>query len=264
MNPAINNKNNRITLGCICNDEEVLRKNLLAHNHSYLNDIIIEKSPPSAAKGINSILELAKGNIVAIGHQDLYLPQQWFPNLLEKIATLEETDPNWAIIGLWGCSGERFVGHIYTTGLGIELGLPIETPIAVQTLDEVMLIINAKHGLRLDDKMRGFHLYGSDICLQAEAKGLKNYVVEAFAVHNSNGLKELPREFWTSCKYMRKKWRANLPIKSPCTTISSMPLHSLCQRVKRRLAKRKCNPGARIDNPSELYRRLTSKKATIC
>ena len=60
--------------------------------------------------------------------------------------------------------------------------------------------------MRFDDQMPYFHLYGTDICLTAEEKGLNCYTIPAFCYHNTEQILTLPREFYICYKYMKRKW----------------------------------------------------------
>jgi hypothetical protein len=100
------------------------------------------------------------------------------------------------------------------------VGSPFSEPVEAETLDELLLVVRRSSRLRFDEQLPGFHLYGTDICLTARKSGMKAYIIPAFCVHNTAGLDFLPVSFWRSYLYLRRKWRAGLPIKTPCTTIS--------------------------------------------
>ncbi len=62
-------------------------------------------------------------------------------------------------------------------------------------LDELLLVIRRSSGLSFDDGLPSFHLYGADICLQAQMGGMKSYIITAFCIHNSNGVRYLSLEY---------------------------------------------------------------------
>lgn len=250
----------KLSLCCISNNDTVLKENLLAHCHAAAIETLIEKSPASAAIGLNALLEKAVGDVIILAHQDLYLPQNWFEQLSATLDWLDKNDPKWGVLGAWGRLGSEYRGHIYTTGLRRLLGKSFELPLPVDTLDEVLLIINAKAGLQFDANLEGFHLYGSDICLTAKAKGFNNYVIDAFALHNSNGLKTLPRDFWTCYRQMKRKWAKQLPIKASCITISKSRLHYWNQRLRYWRLNKISNPGSRVNTPRDLFETLKTNR----
>lgn len=129
-------------------------------------------------------------------------------------------------------------------------------------MDEVVLVVRRSSGLQFDEALPGFHLYGTDICLQARKQGLKCYVVSDFCLHNSNGLSVLPSAYTRAFLYMRRKWRGYLPIKTPCMSITrwGIPLlqHDLAVWIK--VVFRRYPVGRRCADPSVLYRRLLRER----
>lgn len=221
------------------NDHRVLSTCLLSSpdlQAASAPEISVQENPESASKAYNRGIESTQGDFIIFAHQDLHLPAGWLTRLASEINLIEQTDPNWGVLGLWGVDGlGQYAGWTYSSGLGKVLGGPQSAPHPVRTLDEVLLVVRRSSGLRFDEKLSGFHMYGTDICLAAEAKGMRNYAVSCFAVHNSNGIRQLPWAFWTACWFIRRKWAAELPIHSPCTTVKRWPVGILLQMSRRYL-----------------------------
>ena len=75
--------------------------------------------------------------------------------------------------------------------------------------------MNARHGLRFDPDLPAFHLYATDIILQAAARGLRSYAIDAPVVHNSRrNPQPLDRGYRDAYRYMRRKWRDRLPLRT--------------------------------------------------
>jgi hypothetical protein len=125
---------------------------------------------------------------------------------------------------------------VYTTGLG-QHGNPVSEPTAVQTLDEIVLIIRRSSGLRFDERLEHYHMYGVDLCLQAIDRGMSNYVIDAPCVHNTNQLVELPAEFHQCYAYVKRKWRSRLPIYASCATMTRFDCELRLRELRRVLAK---------------------------
>ncbi len=160
------------------------------------------------------------------------------------------------VIGIWGVNrGGESKGFLYSTGLRRVLGHPFYTPVHVRILDEVLLIIRKESGLSFDLKNKWWHLYGTDLCLEAERMGMKNYVLSCFGIHNSNGISVLPEEFWDASKYIRKKWLNRLPVKTPCVTIDRVGGALLKHRLKKtfQFTNSANKAGLRVCNPAEVY-----------
>src|SRR3954464_2977128 len=175
------------------NDLEVLRNTLLASPSIDSQCQVLCKSGfVNASKAYNSGFDEALHDIVAFVHQDVFLPDTWTANVAAAISHLSTVDPDWGVLGVFGITaGSKPVttGYCYSTGLKSIIGGPFALPIKAQSLDELVLIIRRSSGLRFDEALPGFHLYGADLCAAAEAAGMTNYIVPAFCIHNSNGLK---------------------------------------------------------------------------
>lgn len=253
------NENVQISVIAAVNNDGVLQGNLLKSPDEELKrEVILERGFDSAAAAYNSAIARATGEILIFVHQDVYLPHRWVMALRRSLERLQASDPNWGVLGVFGVSeqGEN-CGHVYSAGLSLELGCEFDEPVQVGSLDELLLIMRRSAGLRFDESLPGFHLYGTDICLEAARRGLKNYVISSFCIHNSNGLSYLPMAFWRSYFYMQNKWREILPVKTACTTISRgyMPILAATKTSALRLL-RGANSGKRSADPERLYRQL--------
>jgi hypothetical protein len=204
------------------NDEGVLQNSLMrSPGLADVCEVIVERGHPCAGAAYNQGLAQATGEIVVFVHQDVFLPAEWTSAFSKMLASLGKSDPNWGVLGIWGITPDgRGVGHVHSTGLQQTLGTTFEPPVEVISLDEVLLVVRRSSGLRFDERLPGFHLYGTDICLEARQWGMKSYAISAFCIHNSNGIRWLPLAFWKSYFYIQCKWRGELPVSSPCLQIT--------------------------------------------
>lgn len=202
------------------NDEEVLKSSLLdSPGIQSASEVILQRGFSSAGMAYNEAIRRAKADLLVFLHQDMYLPDGWIESVQVAIETLSKQDPNWGVLGVWGAvDGRARVGYVYWTG-GYGWERPFEGAKEVVTLDEVVLIFRKSSGLKFDEQMPGFHMYGADICLEARRQGRKSYAISAFCIHNTNVGGALPRQFWQCYFYMRRKWKNDLPIETPCTSI---------------------------------------------
>ena len=249
----------KFTIVVAVNNDLVLKDSLLRSPEvCATKEIIIRRGCPSAAHAYNSGMREAKSETVVFAHQDVFFPEGWFKSVAKTIAGISAKDPQWGVLGVYGVSrsGEG-IGHLYSTGLQRVLGRSFEEPVEVCTLDEVVLIVRRSAALQFDETLPGFHLYGTDICLEARRKGLKCYAVSAFCIHNSNGLAMLPLGYSKAFLYMRRKWRTQLPIFTPCMVITrwGMPLARHYLESLAGLASQR-RVGCRCPDPSLLYRQL--------
>jgi hypothetical protein len=242
------------------NDVAVLNNSLMRSPEISSKEVVIRRNFASASQAYNSGIDSSTAEIVVFAHQDVFFPDGWFRSVTESINRLSAIDPNWGVLGIYGISlsGEG-TGHLYSTGLQRVLGHPFEKPVEISSLDEVVLIVRRSSGLRFDEQLPGFHLYGTDICLESRRAGLKSYAISAFCIHNSNGLGHLPSSYSRALFYMRDKWRQYLPIRTPCMVISRWGI-PLMRHYLESLFSLNRKAGMRCDDPSALYARLLKEK----
>lgn len=214
----------KITFVVAVNNDKVFNNNLKASPDlikEISHEIIVMKNYLSASAAYNEGIKMAKNDLIIFVHQDVYLPENWINNLIKIINTIEKYDNSWGVLGCYGIliNGES-AGHVYSNGLKMELG-KVQPPQIVQSLDEVILIMRKKRGLNFDPSLPGFHLYGTDICLKSKINGFNNYAISNFCIHNSLRIIKLPKEFWKSLFFLRKKYYLQLPVKTPCSPIYS-------------------------------------------
>lgn len=242
------------------NDERLLQSSLLASpDLAAVEQVILKRGARSAAQAYNEGLAESCGEYVVFVHQDVFLPRGWLECLQRQMERLTRTDPNWGVCGAYGVtSAGKGAGHIYSTGLGTILGGAGPGSGLVDTLDELLLVLRRRSGLRFDERLPGFHLYGSDICLEARTRGMNAYALAAFCIHNSRGIRFLPQGYWKAYFYMRRKWWDRLPVETPCLRLSRSPLPALRYvfwRVPSLLASRG-RVGKPSSDPAALHEQL--------
>jgi len=196
----------------------------------------------SAPAALNLGIAKADNNIIVCCHQDVIFPEKWTTSLFEQINIIEGTHKNWGVLGIFGIAknGMRAGNVIDYCGHSYNLPLPAE----VQSLDELCLIIRKDSRLRFDEELSGFHLYGADICLEAMAKGLTNFAIDACVTHTSPGGKLGP-DFYEAEEKLFNKWNGrNPPIPTIETTCKFCRLQGglkgfLAYKIIRRKRKRR-------------------------
>lgn len=240
------------------NNEQVLKSCLLSSPEiGSAAEVILQRGFSSAASAYNAGIEKAKTDILVFPHQDVYLPQGWVAAVENAVAAVSTRDRRWAVLGIWGVerSGEG-VGNLYCAGLGQRLGEAFAAPKEVRSLDEVLLIVRKSSGIRFDESLPGFHMYGTDICQEANRQGMKSYAISAFCIHNTNGYKLLPWGFWKCYLMMRRKWKSELPITTSCAKITRgcWPMFQWNFKQAVNILLKRHKPGKRVADPGRLYR----------
>jgi len=226
------------------NDEECLAENLAAS--PMLQDgsipLIIRRNYRSASKAYNEALDAANADIVIFAHQDVYFPRGWEKKLLLAIETLKKRGESWGVLGVIGSNNEaKLVGGAWSNGLQWKIqSQKFDSPALVRTFDEIVLILRKDSGLRFDDNLPGFHLYGTDIALTAIKARLGPYVFDAPVIHNSVWRKKLGLSYCAAYRYMQRKWWDELPVHTlvlPITKSGWPLLRNWCREKKKRLAR---------------------------
>lgn len=249
---AVNNRT-------LCNDNFLASPCLRSpHNHQ----ILLQENFRSAALAYNDAIERAVNDLIVFCHQDVLLPEAWVSHLKRALDYLEADDPCWGVLGSYGETlSDNGRGYVYSSGRGI-MGRPFEHPAPVQTLDEIVLILRKSSGLRFDEALPHFHLYGTDICLRAAKMGMRSYAIPAFCLHNTHQSLVLPREFYECCTHIKRVWKDCLPIQTTCIRITGFGLPLYRRKASEfylRHIRRKESGGTRMQNPLPLLEEFVGK-----
>ncbi len=243
------------------NDEEVLAHNLMrsAIIRDGEVDLKCYRGATCASQAYNQGLDDTTARIVVFAHQDVFLPDAWAGELAHAIAQIEKVDPDWAVIGAFGVDrAGRPVGHAWSSGLARRLGGRFAEPVEATCIDEFVIVLNRASGLRFDPQLPGFHLYGADIVLSAAAAGLKSYVADIPAIHNSKPVHGYKGGYSDAWHFMCRKWASALPIATLTVPLSrtSLPLLRARFRLWKSRKQRLLRAGDPRIDPRELVKQL--------
>jgi hypothetical protein len=129
------------------------------------------------------------------------------------------------------------VGHVWSTGLNKLLGQQFTQPIAVHSIDELLIVVRRSSNIRFDERLPGFHLYGTDIVQTALSANKGAYTVCAPVIHNSRPILYLPPDYLAAYEYLRRKWSARLPIQNCISPIVDTRLQRLRSVARHRIGK---------------------------
>ena len=217
-----------IAFVCASNNAQILQHNLQASPciAAAAHPLCVIPDAPSASRAYNAGLDRTDADIVVFTHHDVYLPLGWDDLLRQRIAEVAAIDPNWALIGAFGIGldGAEY-GPVWSSSLGFIAGRVTMRPQPVQSFDELLFVMRRDSGLRFDEGVMGFHMYGTDIVCQARNKGFGAYATSLPVIHNDGFKDALDDSFTQAFHAMRRKWPQFLPIRTPVIKIASHGLH---------------------------------------
>lgn len=239
-------------------EENLLKSSLIENDNIPLLQI---RDATSASEAYNKGLKHFDGfDFIVFAHQDVYLPKNWYEDVANALDELNRMSENWAVLGVYGKTkqGEP-IGRLWDSGMAIELGSPFNKPKEVDSVDELLIIINPKTPIRFDEKLPSFHLFGADICATARSIDCKCYAIHAPVVHNSKRISSLGGEYSRGYRYLQKKWRQELPLHAVCSKITYWGIQYY--RIRFGLAYRRClgllpRRPAGLDDPISVAKRM--------
>jgi hypothetical protein len=123
---------------------------------------------------------------VVLVHQDVRCDQgHGIADLRGALAALTERDSNWAVAGNAGGTTELRVVRNVSDPWGTTWTDAL--PAQVVSLDEDILILRTEADPTCSTGLAGFHLYGTDVCLNARTSGRTSYVIDFRLTHLSGG-----------------------------------------------------------------------------
>ncbi len=198
------------------NNEQVLIDNLMKSDIYDKYKVHVRTGFTNIPKAYNTIQD-EETEMTMYVHNDVWINKDFEKELDE---TLKYLPDDWGVLGVAGVrlnQGKRTChGHINDRGR--IWGHPIGAPSAyVQTLDELLLIVNNKHKCIKFDEQFELDFYGADACMQANANKLGVYVFPGYVHHNSQRpFGNRTESFFESQKKFEEKWKEQLPIATTC------------------------------------------------
>lgn len=200
----------------------------------------------TAGLAYNAAIDACDAPYVLLVHQDVYLPAGTLQRLTLILAELDTLDTDWVVAGVVGRDLHRVVmGETWSSGLGKMVGKPLATPVQATALDEMLLLYRKASGIRFDEDLPSFHLFGTDIVQSALATKQSSWIVHLPVVHNSRPVRGLAGGYRDAYRYMQRKWRHQLPLWTLVLPITRGPLRLIVRDLKMRFRNR-----GRIDRPT--------------
>jgi len=219
---------------------QILLNSFKAHgfDHPYTEYIYIDNSQNNqfdAYAGLGALINKARGRYLILCHQDVRCVDQGYDALLFALRSLDESQPLWALAGNAGrdqdgkpllCLSDRFGAHQRQGQL----------PAQTVSLDENFIVLKRQWQLAPSVDLKGWHLYGTDLCLQAQMRGLKAFVIDFHLLHESGALR-IDQSYFDCFEALEAKYAElfrTRTIHTTCLspTISANPLARLWSRLR--------------------------------
>lgn len=162
-----------------------------------------------------------RGEYILFTHDDIELIEDGAERLRDILRDLDARDPRWAVAGNAGhrrARPETLLRHLADPH-GEERDCA-DAPVRVQGLDENFLVLRRANMVFPSMDLEGFHLFATDLCLQAMMAGGHAYVIPFYLRHHSGG--SASPELDRAIDRMGEKYAAlqrPARIRSPASTI---------------------------------------------
>jgi hypothetical protein len=145
---------------------------------------------------------------ILLCHQDLLFCEQGsFAVLADLIETLNRKDPRWCVAGNAGADTRARPALFIDDPSGNWRASNL--PRRAITLDEDLLLLRRSHFPSVTPGLSGFHLYGTDLCLNASKMSRTAYVIPFLVRHLSAGDFTTP-QFSAALAAIENAWRPRL------------------------------------------------------
>lgn len=168
-------------------------------------------------RGLNRMIAAARGRIVILVHQDV-LAVDRIERLDAVLDDLDHLAPDWAVAGNAGFDATQwsYLRRLTESDLVAPLGHgPARKAIS---LDENLLILRRDALLGFSHDLGGFHLYATDLVLQAGVRGRTAWVVDFHVEHLGRG--KIDQSFVVARDALEQKYRtafAGRTVRTPIT-----------------------------------------------
>lgn len=260
-----------ISFAVLVNDPPQLKANLKSSpifEPGSPHELIELPGMTSAAAGLASALEQAQHDLVVLVQQDIYLPRGWDHTFrAEWDRASQELGP----LGMAGVFGVRYRdgGEPIDAGRIIDrdrlLTSPLDLPGRVDSLDEVLLAMPRDTPLVADPDL-GWHLYGSDLALQAADLDLPVVVLDALCFHNSL-FGHAGADYHLSRERLLAKWESKRPLRSNFGELDTMrvapPVIPWHVQQRRDLQQARDRVGRQRDRVRKLEAKLADSQSAL-
>lgn len=163
-----------------------------------------------------------RGKYIIFCHDDVELVDDGFDTLLTRLSELTASDPTWSLAGNaggllgWTQDAKRLRMALRISDRNFSDQKFGTLPARCESLDENFIVMRRDHAVSGSADLSGFHLYGTDLCLQAELSGYTSYVIN-FHLHH-HGVGEKGRAYRQQKRRIEEKYSKIFPSRRVSTS----------------------------------------------
>jgi hypothetical protein len=151
---------------------------------------------------LRTVAPKLRGRYIILAHDDIELTGEGFEELVGHLQNLDKSDPNWMVAGnAGGTPGLSLARHIDDPNGSYRID---GAAVPVNSLDENFLVMPRERIPFPSVDLVGFHLYGTDMCIQARARGGSAYVIPFLLKHHSAG--PITAEYRNAARHIERVW----------------------------------------------------------
>jgi len=220
--------NKRITVVVALTDKNLLSDYVLSSPGLKELDvqIITIKGAASAAEAFYQGISKTDCPWIIYCHQDVYFPEGSGHEIERILSKVEKSEETKTVIGFFGITGDlnsenvAAIGKV-TSGLLGTVDRSQNTSKSIIAMDELAVVMYRDCKYKIDPKL-GWHLWATDLCLQAALEGVhlrvESLLLEHYSAHDYVGNGGCPPEYWNSEKVLADKYLQLDIIRSVCST----------------------------------------------
>ena len=204
------------------NDERLFNHNILASPglKEIGAQIIAVRGATSAADAYEKGAAQTTASWILYCHQDVYFPEGSGYEIENLLKNKVDVDSAKVVLGFAGLSGKLNSENTSGAGLVMDRGRRLDWPATKKavSIDELAVIMHRDCKYKIDAKL-GWHLWATDLSLQAAFGKSYAEIIRVLVHHNSPHDCSLPAEFYCSRKALKDKYPRLSVIHTLCTTI---------------------------------------------
>jgi ubiquinone/menaquinone biosynthesis C-methylase UbiE len=198
--------------------------------------VMVCQGASSAAEAFNAGVKQASSDWIILCHQDVYFPKHSGHEIANILSHIPQSEASRTILGFTGLSVQQSAGQLELAKAGLVVDrislLDYPESQSAVSIDEMAVVVHRDCVYKIDPRL-GWHLWATDLCLQAifdQQKRTHARLIRVPLFHNSVSDWTLSPAFHSSGQYLAAKY----------PQLEMIP--TLCGNIMRSPSALRCNP----------------------